>query len=524
MKFFPWKKKKERRATAGMIEDFFGYGSLSSSGMVVTPDTAMTYTAVFRAVSLLSQSVATLPLFVFRRLSAGGKERAVDHPLYNILHTQPNPDQNSVEFREMMMGHLLLRGNAYAKIETTGSGAVKALVPLNPDRMSPYRNESGAVIYRYRPQSGGEQKYTRREIFHIRGLSSDGLVGLNPIEYCRESIGLGLAAENYGSTFFGNSAKPSGVLTYPNHLDDPGVERLKKEWNAAHGGPRNANTVAVLEDGMKWEQMGMNNSDSQFLETRKFQISDVARIFGVPPHLLGDLERATFSNIEQMSLEFVIHSLRPWLVRWEAAILSSLFTESERPVYFSEFLVDALLRGDLVSRYAAYNSGRQGGWLSVDEIRELENLNPLPNNAGKVYLEPLNMKEAGSPAPTPTQRARIDDLKWFSTMSGEILGRIVRKDLKFYSKKQPDLAVREFKIGQNSAINAGILPIISAILGEKFEGRAGEIALKVTNWWVDSAEFAGEVSPEERTQVIFNKICEECRGISHEKECRIQIA
>ena len=400
-KFFRRKKeiKQELRATKEEQMLWIVPGGDSTN---ITPERAMQATAVFRAVSLIAETLGSLPLHTYSRIPGGGKERAADHPMYALLHDEPNPAQTSIEFLEMMQGHLLLRGNAYAEIVYVKSGQIVALIPLHPDRVT-IDTRSGQPLYTYRDVNGKERKLASEQVLHVKGLSSDGITGLSPIECCRRSVALSLSAEQYAQSFFENSAQPSGVLEHPERLGNEAYKRIKEAWNEQHQGARSQG-VAVLEEGMSWKQLGMTNDQAQFLESRKFQVNDIARLFNVPPHMLGDLERATFSNIEQQALQFVVYTMRPWLVRWEKALKRSLLSDKEKQTYFFEFLVDGLLRGDIKSRYEAYAIGRQNGWLSADDIRERENMNPLPNGAGMTYLEPLNMTTSGQPkeAPAPT--------------------------------------------------------------------------------------------------------------------------
>lgn len=370
-------------------------GNKAASGVSVNEKTALTSTAVFSAVDILSRTLASLPLPVYRRLQGGGKEKATDHPLYEILHDLSNPEMTSFEFRQALMGHLALWGNAYAEIERNNAGQIIALWPLRPDRMTVKRDSKG-LLYIYQMPDGGQVGLRQSNIMHIRGLSSDGIIGYSPIRMAREAIGLALATEEFGARFFGNGSNPGGVLQHPGKLSEEAARRLKKSWEEMHQGLSQSHRVAILEEGMTWQQVGIPPEDAQFLETRKFQVTEIARIFHVPPHMLGDLERSTFSNIEHQGIEFVVHTMRPWLVCWEQAIKRDLFMPAERQIYFAEFLVDGLLRGDIQSRYQAYAIGRQNGWLSADDIRELENMNPLPDGQGKVYLVPLNMVPANT--------------------------------------------------------------------------------------------------------------------------------
>lgn len=383
------------------------YNWATPTGVVVTTDRALQITAVFAAVRILAESLASLPLIMYRRLDDGGKEREMDHPLYEVLHNQANPLMSSFQFRETMMGHVCLWGNAYAEIESDGAGRIRALYPLRPDRVDA-RVVDGKLWYRVElpGRFEGEQIVLPQEkIFHVRGLGSDGITGYSPIRMARNALGLAAATEEFGSQFFGNGAKPGGVLEHPGLLGDDAYRRLRTSWEEMHQGLDNAHRIAILEEGMKYSQIGIPPEDAQFLETRKFQVTEIARIFRIPPHMLADLDRATFGNIEQQSLEFVIYTLRPWLVRWEQEIYRSLLTESERKTFFAEFLVDGLLRGDTQSRYDAYAKGKQNGWLSTNDIRRMENLNPV--EGGDVYWVPLNMTE-GRSVGMPEKRLAVE--------------------------------------------------------------------------------------------------------------------
>lgn len=393
-------------ATIGLLAG----GTEAASGVSVTEDTALNFTAVYTCVRILAETVASLPLPVYRRLSGGGKERAIDHPLYVLLHDQPNPEQTSFELREMLMSHLALRGNAYAEIERDGAGRVSALWPLLAWKMKIRRLPGTHQLqYEYQLENGDQALLRPDQVLHLRGLSPDGIIGYSPIRIAREAVGLGLAAEEYGARFFSNQATPSGVLEHPGELSEEAKENLQKSWEKLHQGLSKSHRIAILEEGMKLHTIGIAPEDAQFLETRRFQLEEIARIYRIPPHMVGDLEKASYSNIEHQAIEFVVHCIRPWLVRWEQAMKRSLFLPQERGIYFAEFLVDGLLRGDIKSRYEAYSIGRQWGWLSADDVRELENQNPLSGGAGKIYLVPLNMVPADRISPTSVEDGQPQD-------------------------------------------------------------------------------------------------------------------
>lgn len=369
------------------VIDVFGVTPLAS-GVSVNETSAMKYSAVYSAVRLISETIASLPCIVYERLDTGGKTRAPKHPLFKMLHDTPNSEQTSFTYWEQVMVNLLLWGNAYSEIQFDGAGRPVALWPLLPDRTKPIRAPDQSLQYETLLPEGKMVRLPSYSVLHIAGLGFDGLVGKSPIQMTKEAIGLGLATEQFGASFFGNGAKPGGVIEYPGKMSETGRKNLRESWELMHKGLGKQHRVAILEEGAKYQALAVPPNDAQFLETRKFQITEIARIFRVPPHMLGDLERATWANVEQESISFVVNTIRPWLVRIEKALGFKLF---EDPKYFAEFLVDGLLRGDTKSRYEAYAIGRQWGWLSADDVRGLENMNPLPNKQGQQYLTPLNM-------------------------------------------------------------------------------------------------------------------------------------
>jgi len=306
-----------------------------------------------------------------------------------LLHDEPNPEMTSFVFRETLMGHLLLWGNAYAQIIRDGSGKVVALYPLLPDKMKVDRTSAGELYYEYQTDTG-PVILRNYEVFHIPGLGFDGLVGYSPIAMAKNAIGIAIATEEYGAKFFANGANPGGVLEHPGVLKDP--KRVRDSWNAVYQGSGNAHRIAVLEEGMKFHSIGIPPEQAQFIATRKFQLNEIARIFRIPPHMIGDLDKSSFSNIEQQSREFVKYTLDPWVSRWEQAIHKSLLKPDEKRQYFVKFNVDGLLRGDYESRMNGYAIGRQNGWLSANDIRELEDMNRIPEDqGGDLYLINGNM-------------------------------------------------------------------------------------------------------------------------------------
>jgi HK97 family phage portal protein len=383
-------RDKPVNRTAGSGYSFFMGGS--SSGKLVNERTAMQMTAVYACVRILSEAVASLPIHLYRYNDSGGKEKAIDHPLYFLLHDEPNPEMSSFLFRETLMTHLLLWGNAYAQIIRNGKGDIVAMYPLMPNKMTVDRDENGRLFYSY--YRGSDEAIRDKDasvilepsdVLHIPGLGFDGLVGYSPIAMAKNAIGMAMACEEYGATFFANGAAPGGVLEHPGTIKDP--QRVRDSWQNTFGGSRNGNKIAVLEEGMKYTPISISPNEAQFLETRKFQLNEIARIFRVPPHMVGDLEKSSFSNIEQQSLEFVKYTLDPWVVRWEQTIARTLLNPEEKKTYFVKFNVEGLLRGDYQSRMNGYATARQNGWMSANDIRELENLDRIPaEDGGDLYL------------------------------------------------------------------------------------------------------------------------------------------
>ena len=391
-------KPQDRTAGSGYAFYFGG----TTSGKAVTERSAMQMTAVYSCVRILAEAVAGLPLNVYRYTESGGKEKAIDHSLYRLLHDEPNPEMSSFVFRETLMTHLLLWGNAYAQIIRNGKGEVIALYPLMPNRMVVDRDIHGQLYYQYTRSTeeaptmkGVTVNLPPSDVLHIPGLGFDGLVGYSPIAMAKNAIGMAIACEEYGAKFFANGAAPGGVLEHPGTIKDP--QRVRESWQSTFGGSGNSNKIAVLEEGMKYTPIGISPEQAQFLETRKFQINEIARIFRVPPHMVGDLEKSSFSNIEQQSLEFVKYTLEPWLVRWEQSIQRTLFSPEEKKRYFAKFNVEGLLRGDYASRMSGYATARQNGWMSANDIRELENLDRIPTeDGGDLYLINGNMLPLGN--------------------------------------------------------------------------------------------------------------------------------
>jgi HK97 family phage portal protein len=371
------------------FDEHDGYGALA--GVSVTNESAMRQIAVLACVRLHAESLGTLPLSVYRRTSAGGKDRADDHDVYPVLHDAWNEYQTSTVGRETMHAQVVLRGNAYALIERDNGGFLVGLWPVPPGCIEPVI-EGGKLWYRitqYGTQALGVRAgvYAPKDVLHIPGLGFDGIKGYNPIQLAREAIGLTAAAEAYGAGFYGNGARAGGVLESDQPIQDTQLKTLKKQWDELHSGVYNSHKVAILSNGLKYHAISVNPEEAQFLDTRKFQLTEVARLFNTPPAMIGAStgDSQTYANHEQRMLQFAMMSLRPWCVKWEQEINRKLFTPRESSRYFAEFNLDALLRADIKTRYESYNLGLDR-WLTRNEIRDLENRNPV--DGGDDFKEP----------------------------------------------------------------------------------------------------------------------------------------
>lgn len=364
-----------------------GYANSISS-----PDAALRMSAVFACVRILAETVASLPLLTYERLERG-KRRAQDFYLYELLHDRPNSRMTALEYREVLQAGLALWGNAYSRIIYDGQGRIEELWPLQPGGILQTQVRAGVKYYQYQDPEGRTTWYSEAEIWHLHGLGDDGERGYSPISLMRRAVRLGLSAEEFGANFFENDARPGIVIEHPGQLSENAHKNLQTSVEEKHQGVEKSHRPMILEEGMKLHEIGIPPEDAQFLETRKFQVQEIARIFRIPPHMLADLDRATFSNIEHQSIDFVVHSIRPWLVRWEQSISQNLMLPDERRRYYAEHLVEGLLRGDTATRYKSYAIGKQWGWLSTNDIRELENMNPV--DGGDEYLVPLNMAPTG---------------------------------------------------------------------------------------------------------------------------------
>jgi HK97 family phage portal protein len=398
MKWWPFSSKRSSSVSIGHPKDkalqwFFGAKN-TASGVRVDAETVMRLNAVHACVRVLSEDISTLPISLFRERRDGSKQKIKNHAVKAVLR-KPNKSQTRVKFLSMMLGHFLLRGNAYAEKIYLKNGKVSELIPLHPDRVTPFWAPDQTVAYAYRDKDDSERIILNHEMHHFSDLSSDILLGESRIDTAREALGHAMATEEYGARIFSNGAVPGAVLKHPAKLSKDASDRIIKSWEDRHSGVSKSHRPAILEEGMSYEKIGITAQDAQFLESRKFNRSEICGIFRVPPHKIADLDRSTFSNIEHQSINYVSDAIRPIVVNWEEQLARDLLSDSEleKDYYFS-FNLEGLLRGDIKTRYEAYAIGRDRGWLNADDIREKEDMNPLPDGQGKIYLVPLNMVPA----------------------------------------------------------------------------------------------------------------------------------
>lgn len=363
-------------------------GGKTKAGTPMDEWKAMNLATVWTCVEGISSDVAVLPLPLYRRLAGGGKEKARDHPVFRLL-TYPNPRMTGLSVRETLLAHALNWGRGIAEIERDGEGRPLGIWPLRPDCARP-ETRKGELFWRYTKTSGEAVMLPDADVFHVHGLGFDGITGYNVIRMARESMGAAAAADEYAQRFFGNGALPATLLKHPGKLKAEGAKNLRESFREIYGGLENSSGMAVLEEGMTLEKFSIPPDEAQFLETRQFHVSEICRWYRYPPHKAGDLSRATFSNIEQQDLSYGTSCLLRWFVRIEQEITRKLLRTEEQGEYFAEHTFNAFLRADVKTRFLAYKIGRDGGWLSADDVREMENQNPLPGGQGKIYSVALN--------------------------------------------------------------------------------------------------------------------------------------
>lgn len=356
------------------------FGRATSSGIDVNETSALNFAAVYACIRVISESVAQIPLKVYERTPNGGKREAPHHPLYQLLHDWPNDEMTSFTWREAATAHLCGWGNCYSFINFARDGRPKSIELLSPDRVTAKRLESSdMLVYDVIDRKGRTNRYLKEQILHVPGLGFDGITGYSPIRIAAETIGTGMAAQEHIGSFFKNGAVPMGILKHAGTMSEEAQKRLREGWYNVYGGRENAYKTAVFEEGMCYESISVNPVDAQLIETMKLSRSQIAGIFRVPAHMINDLDKATYSNIDQLSLDFVKFSLMPWLTRMEQVMNRRLFLPSERGKFFCQFVTDGLLRGDSKSRNEAHRTAIMGGWKSINEVRAEENLEPIEN-------------------------------------------------------------------------------------------------------------------------------------------------
>ncbi|MDX2623843.1 phage portal protein [Streptomyces sp. WI03-5b] len=492
------------------VEDWMRGGSVNSAGIRVDQDTALTYSPFFAGVRVLSEDLGALPTFLYERLEPRGKQRASSHPLYALLHDQPNPMMSAAWLKETLTAHAITWGDGVAYVASNKrTGAVEEIWPLRPDRLTigVKRTGPGRFERRYRYDDDVNGIHTvllPHEVLHIPGLGYDGVRGYSVVELAANAIGLGLATEHHGAKVFSNGAAPGGALSHPGNLSPEARHRMADDWENIHKGIDRAHRVAILEEGVTWQQVGVPNDAAQFLETRKLQVTEMARWLRLPPHKIMDLDRATFSNIEQQQLDYVSSALNVWLVRWEQAILTQLLLPEERQKFYAEFLVDSLLRGDTLARYQAYAIGRQWGWLSANDVRERENLNPV--DGGDAYLVPLNMVPAARSAPAiesaAGRRARLlygRNHALRATLAeqyGPKIQESVTEVLDLETERVTDLLAEHLETGRSRSL-AGFLTGLGALYADD-----GPVMERLTELWVPLFTlFAADVATDAAEEV-----------------------
>jgi HK97 family phage portal protein len=509
------------------LNELFGSSGTDSGIIRVTPETALTYSAVYAAVRCIAEAVSCLPLNLFERLPTGGKAPFRASPLHALLHDEPNPEMTSLQWREAAMAHLLLWGNSYSEIVRDLDGNVVEIWPIDPTIVTPTRTESGELYY---DLNRGKSFITAANMLHIPGLSFDGISGMSPIALARQSIGLSMAVEQFGAGYFGRGARPGGVLTFPGQLSAEARSNLRRSFEELHAGGANSHRVALLEAGLKWEAIGVPPDDSQFLQSREFQVIEIARWFNIPPNKLKDLSKTSYNSLEQMNISFAVDTLRPWLVRWEQQLNRKVIRPKDRGRLFFEFNVDGILRGDLQSRYQSYSIARNWGWLSVNEIREKENLNPI--DGGDVYMQPLNMQALGTdpasapatdpsliattpapaapapaqPEPTPPTRSNESILLRLLDDAGERLQSIECSAVKRFANKPSEFLAKldHFCTEHRSRVVAAYAPVLEAFgMSADLDHHVGRHLDQFRSVWLD---FSGTVSAKDFSDAVLEKI------------------
>ena len=461
------------------LQKLFGVAKGTAAGINVTPDIAMKYSAIWAAVNIISGAVGYLPLATYKRIDGDGREKAREHPVYRLLHDRANEFMDASVFRETLQAHALTWGNGYAEIQRDAKFRPIALWPLLPNRTVPrvVKVVSGErmLVYETTVPNGAKVVLPYYNVLHIKGLGFDGLKGYPVIQYAAESIGLGMGTEKYAGKFFANGAHPSGVLLHDKVLEKQARDQLASDWNEMHKGLDESHRIAILDGGLTWKEIGVNAKESQMIETRKFQITDVARWYQIPVHMLSEMSKSSFNNIEHQGIKFVQMTLWRWLNKWSQESNFKLFTTVEQKTYFTEFMTDALLRGDTKTRFDVYSKAIQWGIFSPNEVRAMENKNPY--DGGEEFLQPLNMAPAGD-------TGGDDEANKFRALYKNAWQRIITKEVNAVRKaaKQPntfDVWSAEFYSNHAEYIERLLGPVLQAdCRGGQFAGLLAEKYIK----------------------------------------------
>lgn len=487
------------------VVDWINGGQETPAGVRVDEDTALHYGPFFAGVRLISEDVGRLPFPVYRRLEPRGKERARDHRLHAILNDQANPLMSGQAFREALTGHAITWGIGVAEIVRNARGEIEALWPLRPDKLKvkAYGTKHRSLAFHYADHAAGFVKtFLPVEVLAVYGFGFDGVRGYSAVEMARRSIGLGLAAETYGSRFFGGDGRPAGVLTHPGVVSPQARQNMRQSWRDLHSGPDNAQRIAILEEGVTWKDIGIPPGDAQFLETRRFAVVDQARWLRIPPHKLGELDRATWNNIESQQIDYVSETLVAWLTRWESSVKLRLFNEFERKTgLFAEHLVEGMLRGDTATRFEAYRIGREIGVYSADDILELENRNPLPDGRGSVYFVPLNWvpaplpDDAGAPERDVVRRNRsAESRRRIARSFRPLLAEADTRMAKMERTKVSELLKADFRAGRRNSLSS-----FEADLDALYEGQI--LDATVERWTPPLSALAAEIAAEASLEI-----------------------
>lgn len=392
MDLFRPKADTTLRSPATWFLDWLG-GSEASSGVRVSSWTALGLSAYYCGINMISSTVASLPLNVYKRIDDKRREVAPKHPVHRLLHSEPNPEMGAMVFRQIMVAHAIARGNSYAEIERGIDGTPRNLWPLLPHLTRPIRDEDKRLWYETRTDESSEFRFLKAEnVLHVPAYTYNGIQGEGLIKLAKDEIGLNVAQEQYAAKFFRNGGNISGTIDSPTPLRDDAFKRLKAEIAEKFSGLTNAHRIAILENGMKFNPINPTHEEAQLIESRRFSIEQWARWLQMPPHKLREMSKATFSNIEHQNIEWVVDTIRPWVIRYEQEYDRKLF--ANKNMFYAKHVLDGLLRGDQKSRFDSYAVGRMWGWMSANDVRELEDVNPLSADIGDIYLMPANMTRA----------------------------------------------------------------------------------------------------------------------------------